>query len=512
MRRIRDCLRLNFEASMNQSQISRTLKIGRGTVQSYLSRFIQSGLSWETVRDYSDEQLESSLFKKSTNNTTTISNRPLPDFKYIHKEMKRPSVTLQLLWEEYIESNPDGLKRSQFCWHYNQWRKKQNGSMRQIHKGGEKAFVDYSGKRPEVIDLKTGEIRQVELFVMCWGASHYLYAEAQESQALENWTMGHVRAFEYFGCVPQLVVPDNLKSGVNKACIYDPDINRTYQELSQHYGFGVLPARPVKPKDKAKVENGVQIIQRWILARLRNRRFFNLMQLNQAISELVEECNKKLFQKVPHSREELFKDLDKPNALNLAENRFEFCQWYHPTISPDYHIEIDKCYYSVPWEYYGKSTDVRLLKQTVEVYHGRERIAVHQRSSKQFTFTTNIKHLPERHQRYAWWTLENIMKRSREIGKSTEKLIDTIIKSKIHPLQGYRPAQGILRLANTYGETRLESACSVALEFGFTRVRQISDMLKNGRDKLETVPQKTVKNSRNVRGKDYYIKQQELQI
>lgn len=512
MRRIRDCLRLNFEAKMNQNQISRTLKIGRATVQSYFSRFNQSGLNWETVCDYSDEQLELSLFKKSTDNTTTISDRPLPDFKYIHKEMKRPCVTLQLLWEEYIETNPASLKRSQFCWHYKQWRKKQNGSMRQIHKGGEKLFVDYSGKRPELIDLETGEIRKVELFVVAWGASQYLYAEAQESQGLEDWIMGHVRAFEYFGCVPQLVVPDNLKSGVDKACIYDPDINRTYQELSHHYGFGVLPARPIKPKDKSKVENGVQIVQRWILARLRNRSFFTLKELNSAIFELIEVCNKKRFQKMPYSREELFLDLDKPNALNLVENRFEFCKWYYPTISPDYHIEIDKRYYSVPWKYYGKSISVRLLRQTVEVYHGRERIAIHPRSTKAYTSTTDIKHLPEKHQKYAWWTLDNIMKRSRVIGKSTEMLIDTIIKSKIHPLQGHRPAQGILRLANTYGETRLESACSIALEFGFTRVRQIRDMLKNGKDKQVAVSQKTVENKENVRGKDYYIQQQELEI
>ena len=497
---------------MNQSQISRTLKIGRGTVQSYLHRFQASGLCWETACSYSDEQLEAFLFKKSRDSNSTISTRPLPDFNYIHKEMKHPSVTLQLLWEEYIATHPDGLKRSQFCWHYNQWLKRQNGSMRQTHKGGEKAFVDYSGKKPELIDFNTGEICKVELFVMCWGASQHLYAEAQESQDLENWTMGHVRAFEYFGCVPRLVVPDNLKSGVNKACIYDPDINRTYQELSEHYGFGVLPARPAKPKDKAKVENGVQIIQRWILARLRNRRFFNLYQLNQAIRELLDECNKKRFQKMPYSREELFNDLDKPNALKLVENRFEFCQWYHPTISPDYHIEIEKRYYSVPWEYYGKSLDVRLLKQTIEVYQGRNRIAVHPRSPKPFTFTTDIKHLPQRHQKYAWWTLENIMKRSRDIGSSTEKLVDKIIKTKIHPLQGYRPAQGILRLANTYGETRLESACSIALEFGFTRVRQIKDILKNGKDKGQTVPQKTVKNCGNVRGKEYYTKQQELEI
>lgn len=510
MRRIRDCLRFHFESGMNQCQISRTLKIGRGTVQSYLSHFNQSGLSWEVARDYSDEQLESCLFKKAQDHTTTT--RPLPDFNYIHKELKRPGVTLQLLWEEYLESTPEGFKRSQFCWRYHQWRKKQKSSMRQVHRGGEKVFVDYSGKKPEIIDLKTGEIRSVELFVMCWGASHYFYAEAQESQDLENWTMGHVRAFEYFGCVPRLVVPDNLKSGVDKACIYDPDVNRTYQQLSQHYGFGVLPTRPAKPKDKSKIESGVLIVQRWILARLRNRRFFSIIQLNQAIGELVDECNKKLFQKMPHSRLELFKDLDKPNALKLVENRFEFCRWYRPTISPDYHIEIEKCYYSVPWEYYGKSIDVRLLKQTVEVYHGRTRIALHARSPKQFTFTTKTEHLPERHQKYAWWTLENIRKRARGIGASTEKLIDTIIKSKIHPLQGYRPAQGVLRLANTYGERRLESACLIALEFGFTRVRQINDMLKNGRDKQETLPEKTVANTENIRGKKYYIRQQELEI
>lgn len=511
MRKIRDCLRLYFEAGMSQSQIARTLQVGRGTFQSYLYRFTKANLEWSSASALSDDELESILFKNKAAiaKTTSREQRPLPDFKYIHKEKKRPGVTLQLLWEEYIANYPDGLRRSQFCWYYQQWLKNQKGTMRQSHKGGEKVFVDYSGKKPELIDLTTGEIRTVELFVMCWGASDYIYAEAHESQDLENWTMAHVRAFEYFGCVPRLTVIDNLKSGVDKACRYDPDVNKTYQELSQHYGFGVLPARPYAPKDKAKVENGVLIVQRWILARLRNRQFFSLHDLNNAIRNLLDECNNKRFQKMPHTRKELFLDIDKPNALSLPTERYEFCEWKYPTISPDYHVAVDNRYYSVPWEYYGKKISVRLLKKSVEIYEGRKRIAVHHRLIKPYTFSTENDHLPQKYQKYAWWTLETIMKRASTVGPSTQKLIDKIIKSKTHPLMGYRPAQGILRLENTYGQKRLESACEMALDLGLIRVRQISDILKNGRDTIEKDIGQTVKNEQNVRGQQYY-QQQEL--
>ena len=509
MRKLRECLRLHFEAGMNQSQLSRMLHLGRGSIQNHLHRFSSNGLSWDECKKFTDDELERHIYPQSE--TSSQTSRPLPDFAHIRKEKKRPGVTLQLLWEEYIEDSPEGLRRSQFCWQYRQWLKKQNGSMHQNHKGGEKVFVDYSGKRPELIDSETGEIRKVELFVMCWGASHDIYAEAQENQGLENWMMGHVRAFEYFDCVPKLTVVDNLKSGVDKAHRYDPDVNRTYQQLSEHYGFGVLPTRPAAPKDKAKVENAVLIVQRWILARLRNRQFFSLAELNRAIGELVDVCNDKRFQKMPYTRKELFLDIDKPNALPLPENRFIYCDWVFPTISPDYHVSVDKSYYSVPWEYYGKDVSVRLVKHSVEVYHGRKRIAVHQRSIKPYTYTTNNNHLPQKHQKYAWWTLENLMKRAKEIGNSTETLIKKIIKSKVHPLQGYRPAQGVLRLANVYGNTRLESACEIALMHNFLRVRQVTDILKNGKDKQENDTEKTIVNSKQIRGKQYYA-QKEIEL
>ncbi len=283
MRRIKECLRLYHEAGMNQSQLSRALSLARSTVQDYLKRFAESDLSWTAAQVMSDEALEKRLFCQQS----LPSRRMTLDFEYLHQELKRPGVTLQLLWEEYRREHPNGYSYSQFCNHYRSWKKKLKTWMRQYHVGGEKVFADYSGKKPVIVNPITGEVQQAELFVMSWGASHYLYAEAQPSQEIAHWIAGHVHAFEYFGCVPKFVVPDNLKSAVTKACRYDPDVNRSYTELADHYKFGVLPARPVKPKDKAKVENGVLIVQRWILARLRNRIFHSLAELNGAIRELL---------------------------------------------------------------------------------------------------------------------------------------------------------------------------------------------------------------------------------
>ena len=264
MRRIKDCYRFHFENGLSQQQISKLLKIGRGTIQNYLKRLSESGLSYEATKDMTDTELDDKLFKCKVDLSLKI--HPELDYKYLYTELKKPGVTRHLLWEEHKQQHPeDGYSYSQFCWYYREWYKGLKTFMRQEHKGGEKVFVDYSGKKPSLVDLTTGEIISVELFVMCWGASHYLYAEAHESQALENWIMSHVRGFEYFGKVAKIVTPDNLRSAIKKAHWYDPEINRTYQELSEHYGFGILPSRPGKPKDKAKAENGVLLVQRWMI-------------------------------------------------------------------------------------------------------------------------------------------------------------------------------------------------------------------------------------------------------
>lgn len=503
MRRTKECLRLSFDSDMNQSQIARVLSIARSTVQDYLKRFEQSQLSWESASQLCDTELEERLFAKKS----LPSRCQVLDFKYVHKELKRPGVTLQLLWEEYIASQPDGYRYSQYCTHYRSWRKKLKTWMRQTHIGGQKVFADYSGKRPSFIDLHTGEVRDAELFVMSWGASHYLYAEAQPSQELEHWIMGHVRAFEYFECVPKLVVPDNLKSAVTKACRYDPDVNRSYTELADHYKFGPLPTRPGKPKDKAKVENGVLIVQRWILARLRNRIYHSIAELNIAIRELLIDANNRPMQKLKRSRRELFQELDKPNALPLPAVKYTFSKWLTTSSGFDYHIQVEKHFYSVPYQQYGKDLDVRFNERIVEIFFKRKRVALHYRNFKQYGYTTAEEHLPPKHRHHLQWTPARLINWGCKIGFHTGQLIKRVLESKRYPEQGYRPARGIIHLGNSFGNDRLEEAAKIALQHNRIRVSEIRTILKKGIDQQPTEQDLgTVQNRTNVRGQDYFKK------
>jgi len=508
MRRIRDCIRLHFENKFSQSQIARTLGISRSTVQDYLSRLTINNLTFEQITAASDDELEKIFFKPDQSDLTLHGKARELDFDYLHKEIQRPCMTLRLLWEEYKKADPQGLQYSQFCNHFQEWRKKLKVYMRQIHTAGERIFVDYSGKKPSIVNRSTGEIQDVELLVLCWGCSHYIYAEAQPSQELKYWIMGHVRAFDYFGCVSKLLVPDNLKSGVTKAHRYDPDVNPSYTELSEHYGFGVLPARPREPRDKAKVETGVQIIQRWIVARLRNQVFHSIVELNGAIKLLLEDANNRPMQKLKQSRKELFEELDKPNSLKLPSARFVFRQAYAPTINLDYHIEIEKRYYSVPWSCYGKKIQAYLADGTLSVFHGSERIALHSELKKPYSYSTQPEHMPIPHRSVIDWSMAVVLRKAKEVGPATETLIKKIINQKVHPQQGFRPAQGILRLAATYGNIRLEAAAGIAATYDFTRVHQIASMLKNGRDLPDEETAGTVDNTDNVRGQDYYTQKE----
>lgn len=504
MRRIRDCVRLHSENKFSQSQIARTLGISRSTVQDYLSRLTVNNLTFEQIAAVSDDELDKIFFRPDKGDLTLSDKALQLDFHYLHKELQRPCMTLRLLWEEYKKAHPLGLQYSQFCNHFRDWRKKLKVYMRQIHPAGERIFVDYSGKKPSIVNRSTGEIQEVELLVLCWGCSHYIYAEAQPSQELKYWIMGHVRAFEYFGCVPKLLVPDNLKSGVTKAHRYDPDVNPSYTELSEHYGCGVLPARPHEPRDKAKAETGVQIVQRWIVARLRNQVFHSIDDLNRAIKHLLDEVNNRPMQKLKQSRKELFEELDRPNSLKLPQERFAFRQVYAPTINLDYHIEIEKRYYSVPWNCYGKKIEAYLSDGTLSVFHGSERIALHSELKKPYTYATQPEHMPPPHRSVHDWSMAVVLRKAKEVGPATEALINKIIIQKVHPQQGFRPAQGILRLAMTYGNIRLEAAAGIAATYDFTRVHQISAMLKNGRDLPVEETTGTVDNADNVRGQDYY--------
>jgi len=503
MRRIRDCLRLYYESNLSQSQISRSLGISRSTVQDYLSRLSIASLAYENTVSLSDSDLEEILYKKPECLAKKTNDKEM-DFEYLHKELARPAVTLRLLWEEYKKNCPQGHQYSQFCWHYQQWSKTLKVYMRQHHNAGERIYVDYSGKKASIVNRFTGEIQEVELFVMCWGYSHYTYAEAQLSQGLENWITGHVRAFTFFDSVPQLLVPDNYKGAVTKAHRYDPDVNTTYTELSEHYGFGVLPTRPYRPKDKAKVENSVLIVQRWILARLRNQVFHNIEALNCAVKKLVNELNEKKLQKLNKSRAELFAEIDKPNARSLPVEPFVYRRWYKPSINLDYHIEVEKKYYSVPWNLYGKKVQACLENDILSVFCNEKRIALHNELKKEYTYSTQPEHMPPKHRAVFDWSIATVLRKAKDVGPSTEELIKKIIAQKQHPQQGFRPSQGILRLAMTYGNQRLEAASQIAVQAGFTRVQQISDLLKNGKDLPLEECTGTVENKSNIRGSNYY--------
>jgi transposase len=503
MRRIRECYRLYYETHLNQKQIAGLLKIGRSTVFDYLCKLKEMSLCWDEVKGLSEEALEHRLYSRPP----SVFDRPLPDCAHLHQELRKNSmVTLHLLWNEYRQNHPNGYGYSRFCVIYKDWCKPLTVSMRQLHVGGEKLFVDYSGKKPHIRDRTTGEDHPVELFIMAWGASHYLYAEAQESQELKCWIMGHVRAFEYFDCVALLTVPDCLKSAVTRVSLYDPDVNRTYTDLANHYGFGVVPARPGKPKDKPKVENGVLIIQRWIVAALRHRTIYSIEEMNGAIRQLLEVANNKPMQILKRSRRELFLELDKPNALPLPAQRFEYHEWLKQTVTIDYHIEAYKHYYSVPYIWYGKAVSTLAKEKTIEIYHKTERIAIHIRDDKPYTYTTLTEHMPLHHQKHIEWTPQRLILWAKKTGLNTGVLIEKIIMSKVHPQQGFRPALGIMRLGKSFGDDRLEQAAELALRYNFTRVGQISEILKKGLDKKvnDRNDTGTVVNKENIRGPHYY--------
>jgi len=507
MRRIKDSLRLRFENGMSQRQVGHVVGLGRSTMSEYWRRFDQAGVGWADASRMSDVELERLLFPFAVGVKIPARLGDL-DFEYLHAELRRPGVTMQLLWEEHLKEHPQGYRYSQFCRHYHAWAQKLKVYMRQIHKGGEKVYVDYSGKKPCIVNPETGEIREVELFVMAWAVSHFIYSEAQESQAFYNFAMGHARGFDYFGGVPKFTVPDNPKAAVSKACIYDPEVNRGYTELSEHYGFGVLPARPCKPRDKAKVEVAVQIVQRWILAKIRNRVFHSLAELNMAIRELLEDLNNRPLKRLKRSRRELFLEWDKPYALPLPQTPYVYSEWGDHGMGLDYHVEVDKHYYSFPASFYRKERRVatRLTETVVEIYYGTKRIATHIRSHKLYGYTTDKSHMPQAHRSLLDETPGRLIAWAERIGVNTGELIKKLILSKTHPEQAVRPALGILRLGQKAEPGRMESVSKFAREHNLSRVSQIKEVLVKQLDKLGRPSESkgTVQNTENVRGQEYY--------
>lgn len=485
MRKIKDAVRLKA-AGLSTRQIAASLGVGRTTAGDYLKRADNAGVGWPLPDDLTDEALEQRLFPSVA--TANAKPRPLPDWPAIHRELAKPAVTLMLLWEEYRGIHPGGYGYSQFCERYRRWKGHLSPSMRQTHAAGERLFVDYAGQTIEFVDGLTGEVCAAQLFVAVLGASNYTYAEATLTQTLPDWTASHCRALTFFGGVPAQIVSDNLKSGITKACFYEPTVNRTYADLAAHYDTAIVPARPYKPRDKAKVEVGVQLAERWIIARLRNRRFFSLAELNAAIRDCVTDLNNRVTRHLGASREALFDELDRPALKPLPQQPYEYAEWQQRRVGLDYHIEVEKHYYSVPHGLLREKLWARLTARTVEVFHRGKRVAAHRRSSSNRKHTTVREHMPSAHRRYADWTPERLRRQAGGIGPNTAALIDVIMRERRHPEQGFRASIGILRLAKTYGARRLEAACERALAIGARSYTSVNAILKNNLDRKRPEP------------------------
>lgn len=506
MRKIRDVLRLRWQASLSFRQIGTSLNLAHTTVAEYLRRAEVANLHWPLPEELSDVELEALLFPPSPQSSTSTCAKP--DWQRVHQEMRGKGVTLQLLWQEYKAIHPDGYQYSRFCDHYRAWKKKLDLVMRQDHRFGEKLFVDYAGQTASVIDPETGEVRQAQIFVAVLGASNYAYVEASWSQDLKDWIGSHQRAFHFFEGVPEIVVPDNLKSGVSKAHRYEPEINPTYQDLALHYGTAVIPARVRKPRDKAKVEAGVLLVERWILAALRHHQFFSLDELNEAIGDLLDRLNKRAFKKLPGSRQSLFEQFEKSKLHALPGQPYEFAQWKKARVHVDYHIEIEGHYYSVPYSFAREQVDVRLAENTVEVFSKGARIASHARNMRKGHHTTIKQHMPASHRHVADWTPERIVNWAMKTGPATGELVEKIIASRAHPQQGYRSSLGIIRLGEVHGRDRLEAASKRAIAIGALTYKSLASILKKGLESHplpgQEEPASPAIEHGNIRGASYY--------
>jgi len=487
MRNIKEMLRLALGEGLSRRQVSAATGLPYTTIADHLARAARAGISWPLPDGLDEAALETRLFTRAQ--LPPAAARPLPDWAEVDRELRsKKNVTLALLHLEYKERHPEGYQYTQFCRHYHAWRNRVDVVMRHEHRAGERCFVDWAGQTVPIIDPATGEIAfDAQLFVAVLGASSHTYAEAFPSQEIEHWISGHVNAFEAWGGVTRICVPDNPRTGITKAHRYEPILNATYAEMAAHYGLAVIPARPYKARDKAKVEVGVQVAQRWILARLRRRRFFSLAELNAAIKELLRWLNERPFKKLEGSRQSLFEELDRPALRALPPTRYQFAIWKRATVSIDYHVEADHHFYSVPYQLAREVVDARISATTVEVFRKGRRVAGHLRSWRKGGFTTAPEHMPESHRRHLEWTPTRIVRWAEETGPKTASLVAAVMASRPHPEQGYRSCLGIMRLGKRYGDERLEAACTRALAFQALSYRSVESILRTGLDR-EALP------------------------
>ena len=503
MRKIREILRLVWGCNQSRRDTAKACGVGKSTVNDTIARAIAAGLCWPIALD--DEALEKLLYPPPQ----PPSSRKLhqPDWQSLHDELtSHKHLTLMLLWQEYKEGEPSGYQYSQFCELYRQWRKKLDRSMRQEHRAGDKFFVDYSGMTLPIVEAATGEIREAEIFVGVMGNSNLTFAEATWTQGLPDWIGSHVRAFGYLGAVPHCVVPDNLRSGVTKACRYEPQLNPSYAECADHYGTAVIPARVRRPKDKAKVEGGVLIAQRFILAGLRQRTFFSLAEANAAIRQRLELLNNRPFRKLPGSRRSRFEELDRPAMRPLPETPYQLSHWSKARVHIDYHVEVDHHFYSVPHRLVGEQLDVRATATTIECLHKGNRVASHPRSFLAGKHSTLPEHMPKAHREYAEWTPQRIVAWAGQTGAATAGVVEQILSRKAYPEHGFRSCMGVISLGKRFSKERLEAACRRALAIRGVSYKSIKSILENNLDQKPLPSQLELPpvSHENLRGTHYY--------
>jgi transposase len=498
MRKIKEILRLKQEAGLSDRQIAAAIGSSRSTVQECLRRARAAGLGWPLAGELDEAALQARLYRRGAP-PPSVSQ---PDYATVHAELGHRGVTRLLLWQEYRGANPQGLQYTAFCNGYRRWRATQELVFRAVHAPGDKLFVDYAGQTVPIVDRHTGEARAAQIFVAVLGCSNFSYAEATWTQSSADWLGAHVRSLEYFGGVPRAVVPDNLKSGVKRVHRYEPDLNPAYQDLAEHYGLAILPARVRKPRDKAKVESGVLVVERWILARLRHRTFFSLGELNAAVGELLEDLNTRPFKKLAGCRRSRFQELEQAALAPLPAQRYEFAVWKKAKVHPDYHVEVERNYYSVPYRLIGQRLDVRLTACMIELFHGGQLVATHERSHGRAAFHTHDAHRPAAHVALIERTLKRLLERAEQIGPATRAVLKAQARHRKHPEETLRSAQGILRLAEDFTAADLERACARALtlrSYSYRTVRALIDApaAHAERPALDLLHE-------NVRGPDYF--------
>lgn len=482
MRKIREVLRLHFAAQLSVRKISASTKVSVGAIQKLLTKAKALSLTWPLPDEMDDTVLASQFYPRA--DTRPSQRFEMPDWPQIRKELTGKGITKNLLWEEYTQQYPNRCySYSQFCERYMRWLKKQKRSMRQVHKAGEKLFVDYAGQTMPIVCNATGEVKFAQIFVAVMGASNYTFCEATWSQSLPDWLGSHVRCFEFLGGIPEMIIPDNLRSGVSKACRYDPDVNPSYQQLAAHYGTVIVPARPRKPQDKAKAEVGVQIIERWILAKLRHQTFFSLAELNHCINALLLEVNNKPFKQLSGTRQSWFASIDRPALAPMPQQAYQFTDIKHVKVNIDYHVQYDNHLYSVPHHLVGEKLELHAKDNLIEAYFKHKRIASHPRKYHP-GMTTTPEHMPVKHEKHHRWSPGRLMNWAKDIGDEVLLWVKAQLAQKHHEEQAYRVCLGLLNLSRSYPAERLNNACAIANHYRLYRLKHIKDILSSNQDKL----------------------------